>query len=105
VVDQPVTGLPWESIAPEAQDAPEKPGKPEKKAKPDKAADQTETSEPSKQKRGLWSYTLAHVVVLLVVAFALGVVIWMLLNRDGSALDAMGAPGPQTTATGAVAAR
>lgn len=103
-VGKPVTGgLPWESIAPDAQDTPEKPERPEKTAKPDKAADTTAT--PSKQKRGLWSYTLLHVVVLLVVAFVLGVIIWMLLNRDGSALDAMGSPGSETTATGAVAAR
>ncbi|MCL2090066.1 MAG: hypothetical protein FWH11_02380 [Micrococcales bacterium] len=99
--DRPVTGaLPWESIAPDVQDVPEKPGK---KAKSDKA-DTTRT--PTAKKKGLWSYTLLHVLVLAVVAFVLGVIIWMLLNKNGSALEAEGAlSGPQTTATGAVAVR
>lgn len=107
VMDEPVTdkpatgGLPWESIAPDVSEAPEKP---EEKAKADKA-DATATPAAPKKKRGLWSYTLVHVLVLLAVAFLLGWIIMMLLNRDGSALDAMGAVGPQvTTVTGAVAA-
>ena len=103
VVDEPVVGkpvtdaLPWESIAPDVQDVSEKPEKADKK--PEKKPDKAGASTP-KGKRGMWSYTLLHVLVLAVVAFVLGWIIWMLLTKDDNPLGAMGVGvGPQATVT------
>jgi len=90
------SALSWDQIAPGAADAPEEPER--RPAK--KTVDATET--PAK-KKGMWSYTLLHVVILAVVAFVLGMIIWKLLTNGGSSLErSMEAPDGPTTAQSSV---
>jgi len=89
--------MPWESIAPGGRAAlPEPERKPSKKT--------VEPIEAPAKKKGMWSYTLLHVVILAVVAFVLGMIIWKLLTNGGSPLEnSMGEPtSPATTYNAAV---
>lgn|GEM_PF-4553901 len=61
--------LPWESITTDTSDEGEEPEEPE------------EASRPAAKGR---SYTWLHLLVLCLVAFVLGVVIYLLLDRSGA---------------------